>query len=157
MIYFVSYQCKKSKQIILCRALGDGVNIGHYLMLGAYSGCGTLVICVINGLLCGNTKYKWASWTGWKWIMSLALIVTCILTRQEPHPWLSSICTLVSILAVVWTAWSGNAGIIRLGKILVVGPFWIVYCILVGSIPGVVNECIGIASALISMHRYGMK
>ncbi len=155
LIYLVSYQLRDGRRMILCRILADAVNIGHYLLLGAFSGCGTLVICVLNGLICGNRTHAWAQWKGWKWLMSLALVVICIATRQGSHPWLTSACTLISILGVVWTQWSGKGWVMRLGKVLVVGPFWIIYCIFFGSIPGIINECIGMASAIVPLVRYG--
>lgn len=155
LIYLVSYQLRDSRQMILCRILADAVNIGHYLLLGAFSGCGTLVICVLNGLICGNKAHAWAQWKGWKWLMSLALVIICIATRQGSHPWLTSACTLISILGVVWTQWSGKGWVMRLGKVVVVGPFWLIYCIFFGSISGIINECLGMASAIVPLVRYG--
>ena len=47
-----SYQLKNNRQLVMCRAAGDFVYVLHYLMLGAYSGCVTMIFCAANGLLC---------------------------------------------------------------------------------------------------------
>ena len=55
-----SYQLKNSRQLVLCRAFGDLIYIAHYLLLGAYSGCTTVAICAVNGLIYGCKGQAWA-------------------------------------------------------------------------------------------------
>lgn len=153
-----SYQIRNSRLVILWKAAGDLIYIVHYLMLGAYSGCATVAVCAINGLLCSFCgSSRWVEWKGWKWIMSLALAAVCLLTWRAGGGWLPSLCTMTSIMVVIWTTWSGKARIIWLGKLFGAGPTWLVYTILVRSYSGALCEIIGMTSAAIGLIRYGFR
>lgn len=78
-----SYQLKNSRQLVLCRAFGDLIYIAHYLLLGAYSGCTTVAICAVNGLIYGCKGQAWAEWKGWKWLLSAVLVTACLFTWQK--------------------------------------------------------------------------
>lgn len=69
----------------------------------------------------------------------------------------SQLCTLVSILTNIWVTWSGKGSVIRLGRLLVAGPAWIIYTVSAGSIPGTLAELVGMASAAVGLWRYGIK
>ena len=148
-----SYQIKNSRLLILCKMAGDTIYIVHYLMLGSYSGCATITICALNGLICSFRGSQWADWKGWKWCLSALLVLACLLT-WNPIP---SLCTMVSIMVVIWTTWSGRAKVIRLGKLLGAGPTWLAYTIFAGSWSGALCELIGMSSAAIGLWRYGWK
>lgn len=152
-----SYQLKNSRQLVLCRALGDFIYIIHYLMLGAYNGCTTIAICAINGLVYSFRGSGWAEWKGWKWLMSALLVIACLFTWRADFQFVPCICSLISILANIWLTWSGKARIIRLGRLFLAGPTWIIYALSAGSIPGVMAELVGMTSAAIGLYRYGFR
>ena len=152
-----SYQLKNSRQLVLCRAFGDLIYIAHYLLLGAYSGCTTVAICAVNGLIYGCKGQAWAEWKGWKSLLSAVLVTACLLTWQKDFQPIPSVCTLVSILTNIWVTWSGKGSVIRLGRLLVAGPAWIIYTVSAGSIPGTLAELVGMASAAVGLWRYGIK
>lgn len=153
----ISYQLKNSRQLILCRAASDAIYIFHYLLLGAYSGCVTLVFCVANGLICGaRNGHNWAEWKGWKWVISILLIAASVTTwiwRNEFDP-LPNLCSVISILATSWSAWSGRGKVLRVTRLAISGPTWLLYSVLVGSIPGALSEAIGMTSSAIGLWRY---
>ena len=152
-----SYQIRNSRMLILWKAAGDVIYIVHYLLLGAYSGCTTVAICALNGLLCGCRGSRWVEWKGWKWLLSAVLVTACLFTWQKDFQPIPSVCTLVSILTNIWVTWSGKGSVIRLGRLLVAGPAWIIYTVSAGSIPGTLAELVGMASAAVGLWRYGIK
>ncbi len=152
-----SYQIRNSRMLILWKAAGDVIYIVHYLLLGAYSGCTTVAICALNGLLCGCRGSRWAEWKGWKWLLSALLVAACLLTWRKAFDPFPSVCTLVSILVVIWTTWSGKARVVRLGKLFGAGPTWLAYTVFVRSYSGALCELVGMASAAVGLWRYGIK
>lgn len=153
----ISYQLKNSRQLVLCRAMGDCIYIIHFLLLGAYSGCTTIAICAVNGLICSFRGSSWADWKGWKWLISVVLVIACLLTWQTDFQPVPCICSMISILANIWTTWSGRSRVMRMGRLFVAGPAWIIYTISAGSIPGILAELIGMSSAAIGLQRYGWR
>lgn len=147
-----SFACKRSNGIVLLQAVGNALFIVHFLMLGAYSGCFNIAIVVFSNLillLCMQGK-QWASWIGWRWIFSLFSVIVCTITWRNLYSLLPCISTIVLIL----TVWTRRATVIRLGKITVVGPGWILYNLYVRSWSGVFSESFGILSALFSLAYY---
>lgn len=152
-----SYQLKSSRLLVLCRAAGDFIYIFHYLLLGSPNGCVTVGICSLNGVICGFRGSVWAEWKGWKWLLSIVLTVSCLLMWRHDFQPLPHICSLISILTTIWVTWSGNGKVIRLGRLFLAGPAWIIYCVAAGSIPGVLTELIGMGSVVVSICRYGLR
>lgn len=151
------YQIKNSRMLMLCKATGDCIYILHYLLIGAYSGCAAMVICALNGVLCSFRGQRWAEWKGWKWVLSAALVPACLASCRGMDDLFPGMCTLVSILFVIWSTWSGKARIIRLAKLFGAGPTWLVYSIIMRSYSGALSESIGMLSAAIGLYRYGFR
>ena len=156
-LYIFSYQIRNNRSMIVCRMLGDLIYMVHYLMLGSYSGCVTLIVCALSGLVYSCKGHSWAEWRGWKWFFCGLLIVSCLFVWRTDFDPLPCICTLISILTVILTTWSGKSTINRLGKLLSAGPAWLIYCISVGSPSGAIAELIGMGSAALGLYRYGLK
>ena len=153
-----SYQIKSSRGLMICKTLGDTIYIVHYLMLNSYSGVVTMFFCALSGLFCSfKGAARWANWKGWRWLFSSLLIIACLFAWRTSFQPVASISSLISMLAVILTTWTGNGRTIRLGKLVIVGPAWLIYSISVGSWSGVINELIGMGSSAISVFRYGLK
>ena len=152
-----SYQLSNSRQMVLCRAAGDLVYVVHYLLLGAYSGCLTLVFCAANGLLCSFRGNQWADWKGWKWLISFLLIASSAYAWRDSFQPVPCLCSLISVLTTIWVTWSGKGNVIRMGRLFVAGPTWLLYSIIAGSIAGALTELIGMTSAATALWRYRKK
>ena len=152
-----SYQLKSGKMLIMCKALGDSIYVLHYLLLGAYSGCATVAVCALNGLVCSGRGSRWADWKGWKWFFSALLLLASLIAWHKSFTLIPDVCSFISIMAVIWTTWSGDARIIRVSKLAVAGPTFLIYGLYAHSYAGVLCEVIGMTSAAISIFRYGLK
>lgn len=147
----VSYQCKSTRLLILCQMSGNVAFAVHYLMLGAYAACiGQLILSLSNLLLC--MKRPWTRWRGWKWIFSALSLAACFATWKDGFSIIPCAASVISIL----TNWSFNGKVIRLGKLLLSCPGWIVYDLHVRSYSGILCELIAMGSALVSICRYGI-
>lgn len=153
-----SYQIKSSRGLILCKTAGDTLYVIHYLMLGAYSGCATMVFCALSGFLCSfKGSRRWADWSGWGPVFAALMVLAGASTVRSMADVVLALFTVVSMVTVVLTTWSGNGQRIRLGKLMVAGPAWLVYCILVRSWSGILCEAIGMSSSAIAVYRYRQK
>ena len=149
-----SYQVKIGRGLILCKTAGDLIYVLHYLMLGAYSGCVTLGVSAVSQIACSfRGRKNWADWKGWRWLFSALMIVACLLVWRGSFRF-SNLCAMVSMLSVTLTTWSGDAKIMRLNKLFIAGPAWIVYSVMAGSWSGILCESIGMASAALAVFRY---
>lgn len=147
------FQFKNSRTLVLCQMAGNIIYVIHYLMLGAYSGCASLLLTAVNNAVLSGKNNRWARWVGWKWVFSTLFVVSCIATWQNLFSLIPCAASIVSIL----TNWSGNGKKIRFGKLFLIGPGWIIYNIYVRSYSGILCELIGMGSAWISIRRYGIK
>ena len=153
-----SYQFKTGRALILCKVIGDLIYVLHYFLLTAYSGCVTVAVCALNGLVCGaRSAGRWADWKGWKWFFSVLLLMASLLVWRKSFDPIPSLCSFISILTSIWSTWSGNTRIIRVTKLAVIGPTFLVYCVLVRSYGGALCEIIGMSSAAIGLQRYRQK
>ncbi|MBQ8144255.1 MAG: YgjV family protein [Butyricicoccus sp.] len=153
LLWLWSFQIKSSRTLVLCQTLGNTAYVIHYLMLGAYTGCISLLLSVLNNTLLSTKRVKWCQWSGWKWIFSAAFIISSIATWKNGFSILPCVASIASVLA----NWSCNGKSIRYSKLFVSGPGWIVYNTYVHSYSGVLCELACIGSVLISIHRHGIK
>lgn len=96
---------------------------------------------------------RWAAWAGWRWLFCLLAALACMATWKD----LYSLLPCISAVFFVLTNWTCRETVIRLGKIAVVGPGWIIYNLYVNSYSGVLSESFGIVSALFSLLYYGRR
>lgn len=149
-----SYQVKSGRGLILCKTAGDLLYVVHYLLLGSYSGCVTLGVSAVNQIVYSfRGRQKWADWKGWRWLFSGLMVATCLLVWRGSFR-ISNVFAMVSMLSVSLTAWSDNAQVMRVNKLFLAGPLWVVYTIAAGSISNLLCEVIGMASAAAGIYRY---
>ena len=147
----LSFQCKRTGALLLCQTLGNAAFVVHYWMLNAYSACLGQVVLIINNLL------LYGGWTSkvsaLKWICAAAAMGVSLTTWKDGFSFLPGAAAVVTVL----TNWTFRGGTIRLGKLLVSCPIWVVYDLHVRSWSGILCELIAMASAAISVHRYGWR
>ena len=79
------FQCKSKNMLLALQLAGNAVFILHYVLLGAYSGCASLVLLVgSNLMLLFRIKGKsWAQGWGWRWIFSILTVLVGIATWKN--------------------------------------------------------------------------
>lgn len=63
----------------------------------------------------------------------------------------------IAMVAGTVAYWTNSAKNIRLANLVLCCPSWILYDIIIGSLGGILNESITMASILISIYRFGWK
>ncbi len=153
-VFLLSYQLKNNRRLFLFQVLGCGLFCLQFLLMGAYSGCLSLVLNMVRGLmLTGYNDHAWIRKKCWGPIFCALAFLIMLLTWAGPVSILAFVASGVSMLCY----WTNNAGVIRMENLCCASPCWIAYDAIVGSWAGVTNECFTMLSILISLLRYGRK
>ena len=147
-----SFQCKSSRKLIFLQLCGNSAFLIHLFMLGAYSGCISLVISVVRNFILANQR-PWAYWKGWLWLLVGANVIGAVLTWEN----FFSIFPYIAVLGMTLAGWSRNGKKIRIANSCIASPAWLIYEFYAGSISGIVTELFTISSVIISVLRYGWK
>lgn len=146
------YQLKDSRRLLLCQMAGDLCFAVQYILLGGIVGCLTEVICAACNYVITNDHKKIFNWKGWPWVFSILIVAACIVAWKS----FMDILVVIASVTVILGNWSKSGKIIRLSKLLIVGPFWMSYNLYVGSYGGLITDVFGIISVLISIFRFGI-
>lgn len=152
-LVIAAYQCKSAGRLLFMQALGSVAFVIHFFLLGGYTGCVMQVAVTLNGILLCMKHTPWAAWRGWKWCVCLAAVIITLFTWQGPLSILPCLGTFSSTLS----NWSRNGKVIRLARIGIAGPLWLIYDACVRSYSGILCESFCIGSALLAFWRYGGK
>jgi hypothetical protein len=147
-----SYQCKKSRNLIYVQLCANIAFLIHLLMLGAYSGCASLVVSCIRNFIFSSNR-AWAYWKGWPWVLVAANIIGAILTWESVF----SILPCIGVVAITLSCWTRNGKKIRIATICFSSPSWLIYAIYTGSYSAIVTELFILCSVGLSIVRYGWK
>lgn len=143
-----SFQFRKRWQIIAVQSVGSTLFAIHFGMLGAAVAMGMNLVAVLRNFLFSyysyNTRPTWPLWL----VIFIVIVVSLVLWDG----WVSVLPMGALILGSI-ALWHRDEQKIRLWT-LGSPPLWIVHNIVVGSIPGAVNEVIALASIITSWVRY---
>lgn len=152
LFFFISYQVKTNKVLFFMQILGCLSFSIQFALLGAYSGCLSVLINIVrNTMLTKYNDSKIVRWKGWVAVFSLLSLMITLLTWSGPLSLLPVAGTISGTIGY----WTNNARKIRLANLFVNSPCMLIYDALVNSWGGVLNECITIASIIISIIRFG--
>ena len=123
------------------------INLFHYLLLGAYSGCITKLLAIFRDCFiilkknCNNFL---------NYFYFIFFIIFYIIASIFTFNGILSILPLLAALIYTIFIWNGNE--LRLKKIAFICYFiWLIYNIFVMSISGIVSNVISIVSTLIAI------
>lgn len=154
LLFLLSYQVRSNKGLFAFQILGCLAFMLQFLLLGAYSGCLSLLINIVrNTMLLKYKDYKCIRWKGWIVVFSALAIIASIYTWNG----FISLLPVLGTIAGTIGYWSNNARIIRLTNLAVISPSMLTYDVVVRSWGGVLNESITILSIVISIARFGFK
>lgn len=151
-LVIVGFQCKNTRRLMLIQALAGLLFALHFVLLGGIVAAVSQILYAVNIFLLSDTKHAWASWYGWRWVISALLILTTVISWKGP----ASLLPCASSIANTLTNWSRNGKIIRLNRLCFASPCWIIYDVIVGSLSGIVCEAFSIGSILVSIFRFGL-
>ena len=148
--FFVSlmaYHRNKKEKILASMILSNVLNLIHYFLLGAYSGCVTKVMGIArDSFVILKGKKKALSSNIFLLIFILIYLVIGIFTYDN----IFSILPLVAAIIYIIPIWNGNE--ITVKKTAFVCYFlWLIYNIFVFSIAGVISNIISIISTFFAV------
>lgn len=154
LFFFISFQTKTNKSLFVMQTLGCLTFSIQFALLGALSGCLSLLINVVRNIML--TKYndcRVIRWKGWVAVFSALSLAAALFT------WNGWYCILPVIGTTAGTIgyWTNNARKIRFANIAVTSPCLLIYDTLIRSWGGVLNESITILSIVVSVIRFGWK
>lgn len=146
IVFLVMYHFNKMKGVLRAKLLMDLFWATHYLLLGAYTGFATNVICGFREIVFLNNKKKIFKSKSWLWIFIVIILLTSFYTWRG---WYSFIPAIVSTLGTI-SFWQKNVGVARgIGAINNVLMF--TYDVFVGSYTGMLGEALAFVSVFIAI------
>lgn len=152
LFFFISFQVKANRKLFALQTLGCVCFCAQFALLGAYSGCLSLLINIIrNIMLTRYTTSRVVRWKGWIAVFSAATLALALFTWDG---WISLLPVAGTVAGTVGY-WSNNARKIRLANLAVTSPCMLTYDVIVRSWGGALNETVAILSIVISILRFG--
>ena len=149
LISLYAYQKVNKKDILLCMVISNIINLVHYLILGAYSGCITKVIAIFRDIfIVLKEKNKRLSSVLFLIIFILIYIGVSIYTFTN----ILSLFPLVAAIIYIIPTWLGNSKTVK-KTALFCYILWLIYNIYVLSIAGVIANIVSIVSIIIGLKR----
>lgn len=152
VLFFMSYQCKRNKNLFRVQFLSYLFYTIHLILLGAITGGISYILNTIRSFCLGSKNEFARSWKMCSMICVLQL--TALLITWSG--WISLLPVIANIAATIG-GYTHNARKIRTVGMFVNSPLWMIYDIIVGSWAGILDELISEISMLISIVRYGWK
>lgn len=144
-----SYQCREQKKLILIQTLMTISICISYLLLGAWSGIALNIVCIIRNLIIYRRDVKFFSYSWWPYLLAGIMGIMGFISWQGPM----SLLIIAALMINTVFLYFPNVQNLRKSVILTSGMIAI-YDIYFSVWGGVMNELIGIASAIIGIYRY---
>ena len=152
ILFFLSYQCKKNKNLFRVQFVSYLCYTIHLLLLGAVTGGISYVLNTVRSF-CLGSKYAFLKS---KWMCAIICTLQVIALLITWDGWWSLLPIVANIAATIG-GYTYNGQKIRATGIFINSPLWIIYDIIVGSWAGILDEVVTETSMLISIYRYGWK
>lgn len=149
LVSLYAYQRVNKKDILLCMVISNIINLVHYLILGAYSGCITKVIAIFRDIfIVLKEKNKRLSSVLFLIIFILIYVGVSIYTFTN----ILSLFPLLAAIIYIIPTWLGNSKTVK-KTALFCYVLWLIYNIYVLSIAGVTANIVSIISIIIGLKR----
>lgn len=152
VLYFVSFQFKKNKDLFRMQFLSYLCYTTHLLLLGAVTGGISYILNTLRSF-CLGSKYEFLKSRAMCVIICILQLAALVFTWAGPV----SILPIAANIASTIGGYTHNPRKIRVAGMFINSPLWIVYDILVGSWAGLLDEAFSELSMVISIVRYGWK
>jgi hypothetical protein len=151
----ISFQQKERKMVMLFQLTASALCCLALFLAGSVIGGALDLISFVRTTVFAifmNSTKKWASSPVWLWLFIVALVVTGIFTWQNAWSILPILGSVLSTVAL----WMKKASHIRAVS-LFVGPCWMIYNLVEGTVAGAMNELMAMTSIVIGMLRHDRK
>ena len=152
ILFFLSYQCKRNKNLFRVQLVSYLCYTVHLLLLGAVTGGISYMLNTLRSF-CLGSRSAFLKGKMMCYCICILQVITLFLTGEG---WWSILPVAANIAATI-SGYTGNPRKIRVVGIFINSPMWIVYSVLVDSWAGVLDEIVTEASMLLSIWRYGWK
>ena len=153
LLSLIAYHREKKEKILGNMILSNLLNLIHYLLLGAYSGCITKIIAICRDyFIILKSKKHFLFSNIFLSIFILLYIVTGILTYNS----IWSVLPLLAAIIYIIPVWNGDELTIKRAAF---GCYflWLIYNIFVFSIAGIISNVISIISTFIAINNNKIK
>ena len=123
-VFFVSYQMKKRKNIILCSSVSRILYVVQYLLLGAYEGVVLDILGTFSSILSGykDKKFIKKNLKLTVWLINIFIFIGGMLAYKN----IFSLCPIIGVILHTSALWITDEKIIR--RVSLIGsPFWLIY------------------------------
>ena len=149
IVSLYAYQRVKKRDILLCMVISNIINLIHYLMLSAYSGCITKTLAIFRDtFIVLKEKNKRLSSVLFLIIFILIYTLVSIYTFTN----ILSLFPLVAAIIYIIPTWLGDSKTVK-KTALFCYVLWLIYNIYVLSIAGVIANIISIVSIIIGLKK----
>lgn len=136
------------KRILFAKLIADALWVIHYLLLGAFSGAVINAVNVAREGVFYHKEKRWASSVFWPILFVCANTALTLLSWQG---WIS-LLPLLGSSANVLALWCASPKRMRILAIPALS-LWVIYSVLVGSVPSFFVNVFSIASAIYGLIR----
>lgn len=149
ILSLIAYHQKKKKNIFQTMTIANVLDIIHYILLGAYSGCITKAIALIrNEIIIIKEKNKNLNTNVVLIVLFITYLVSGILTYKNIY----SVLPILAAMIYLYFVWNGNE--LKVKKVAFYCYFlWLIYNICVFSIAGIVSNIVSIISTFIAVYN----
>ena len=149
IISLIAYHRKKKQNIFTTMMIANILDIIHYILIGAYSGCITQVMTLIrNEIIVLKEKKQKLNNFAVLVLLIIAYVVAGILTYKNIY----SVLPILASMIYLYFIWNGNE--LKVKKIAFCCYFlWLIYNICVLSIAGIISDCVLIISTFIAVYN----
>ena len=152
VLFFISFQCRKNRNLFRVQLLSYLFYTIHLLLLGAVTGGISYAINAFRSFCLGG---NWA-FARKKRMCALICLMQVAALSLTWTGWISLLPVTANIAATIG-GYTHSARKIRIAGMAINSPLWIVYDVIVGSWAGILDEVVSEASMIISIVRYGWK
>lgn len=149
ILSLIAYHRKKKRKIFQTMMVANVLDIIHYILLGAYSGCITKVIALVrNEIIIVKEKNKKFN----NIIVLIALFIIYLVSGILTYKNIYSILPILAAMIYLYFVWNGNE--LKVKKCAFYCYFlWLIYNICVFSIAGITSNIVSIISTFIAVYN----
>ena len=149
IVSLYAYQRVKKRDILICMVLSNSINLIHYFLIGAYSGCITKILAILRDLFI-VLKEKNKRLSSVLFLIIFILIYTLVSIYTFTN--ILSLFPLIAAIIYIIPTWLGDSKTVK-RTALFCYVLWLIYNIYVLSIAGVIANIVSIVSIIIGFKR----